>query len=163
MLRVVLSQHALDLRFIVDAVVNDPSRHHFAPTGDKFQSLLPDLLYLQQVEIILGNDKAEVHQVAEAFRDARFVDILNTDPVLRLLELPEVAADLLEMGQEELGVVERVHEFFALVLDTITDTEQLLDLKLVLSALLQILPFTLREFDSLGHYITTLHFCCFLL
>ena len=76
--------------------------------------------------------------------------------------MPEVVSDLLEMGQEKLSIVEGVHEFFALILDTITNTEQLLDLKLVLSALLQILPFTLREFDSLGDY-TTLDFCCFLL
>ena len=39
MLWILLAQDALDLRLIVETIVNDLRGHHLAPAGDKLESL----------------------------------------------------------------------------------------------------------------------------
>ena len=68
--RVVLAKHVLDLRLVVLALVGHLLGDLIAPVRDQVERLLPDLFDQVQVKVMLGDDQAEVDQVAETLADA---------------------------------------------------------------------------------------------
>lgn len=67
---IVLSQDLLYLRLVVISVTDDLNVDSFAPVRDQLEGLLAYLLDLSEIQIILGDDEAQVNQVTQTFRDA---------------------------------------------------------------------------------------------
>ena len=129
--RILLAEHILNLRLVIIAIVYYLNGHSLPPIRDQLQRLLADLLDMGQVKIIARNNETEVNKVAQAFGDARFVEVAHTDPVATILKHRQILLDFHELGHEELGIAQIRHKELALVLNQVANFQQLFNLALV--------------------------------
>lgn len=118
---IVLPKNFLNLGLVVVAIVYDLNGDSLAPVRYQLQSLLPDLLDLSQVEFILGDDKAQVDQVAETLAYTRVIQVVHGDPRLGVLQHLQILSYLFQLWKKKSCIRQIEHQLFAFILDPVSD------------------------------------------
>ena len=139
--RIWIAQNSSDVCLMVTILFNDFRGDEHAPLGNQLLwklSYTPCFLYLNWFQ----NHETEVGEVIQARTNPRLGQILYTND-LAVLQLLQCIVHGHKEGVESLWWIKTLHDLFIGILDFVSILEQLSDLCLNCSSILQIFPVVL--------------------